>query len=625
MFQLVITDPQGNRQQLQLDLPEYIIGRDPQVAIPLNGPKISRRHARIFRKAGRYWIEDLGSANGVVSGGRPITTARRLTPGVTLEVGGYFMGILADNDSACLFSLVGTMQPFLDQHFRLSPGQINVGRTDGNAIVIADASISRRHAILDVGVDEVIIEDLDSSNGTWVNAVRIGRRQLQPGDRVRFGNIEFLFGRAEQSMSVSTIARTWNQFRQFERPIQLAIGVGIISLLAVISMLTVAIYRKSIAPDTTAVGKLLQKAYDQAVEKGLTQARKGMAGELWQDAERAFKSVLDRDPINAEARRGIVTARENQEDKNNLTAAREALTRKQPAEALVRLRRIDQTGFYANAAQELILTARNIISDAELELARRTCKNGEWKECHKHAVICLENQPDSASGHALISEAETAMRNHRIYFSAWVPSRTSGVTSQTALNTLYRDSETRLAVLRYAVGDLDTAIQRLHNRDQGQAASVEQWIAEVRRQKNAGDSAANTGDMDRAIKAWEDALTADAQIIPSYHPSVLRETVKQRLNDELFRKGDNAFSSGNFTAAWQLWSAALKYKPSDPDVLGGIASLEVRAKAILDDVGTHNPLSTEACHHLHDITGMTQPGSAIYQAALERLQTACRK
>ncbi len=74
-----------------------------------------------------------------------------------------------------------------------SRGPISIGRTAQNSLVLADEGVSSRHATLQMSGEKLMICDLDSTNGTFVNSAKIAPHSPQPlqiGDRVRFGNFE---------------------------------------------------------------------------------------------------------------------------------------------------------------------------------------------------------------------------------------------------------------------------------------------------------------------------------------------------------------------------------------------------------------------------------------------------
>ena len=79
-----------------------------------------------------------------------------------------------------------------EQTFRLRPGPNTVGRTLENDIVIANWSLSRRHARIDVSEGEIQICDLGSKNGTYLRGVRVNRGSVNGGDELRFGDERFL-------------------------------------------------------------------------------------------------------------------------------------------------------------------------------------------------------------------------------------------------------------------------------------------------------------------------------------------------------------------------------------------------------------------------------------------------
>ena len=69
-----------------------------------------------------------------------------------------------------------------------------VGRTTGNVIRLEEDSVSGRHAALHFDGGRWWVEDLGSTNGTYVNEARVtGRAPLRPGDVVQFGLIAARF------------------------------------------------------------------------------------------------------------------------------------------------------------------------------------------------------------------------------------------------------------------------------------------------------------------------------------------------------------------------------------------------------------------------------------------------
>ena len=67
----------------------------------------------------------------------------------------------------------------------LSPGVVNVGRAEDNEVVLADVSVSRRHARIQViAGGGLIIEDLGSGNGIWFAGRQVVRQVLGHGEQV---------------------------------------------------------------------------------------------------------------------------------------------------------------------------------------------------------------------------------------------------------------------------------------------------------------------------------------------------------------------------------------------------------------------------------------------------------
>lgn len=84
--------------------------------------------------------------------------------------------------------LVMRTGPTPGKAFPLSKSEIVIGRDATCDIVINDAEISRRHAKMTMQETGYVLEDLGSTNGTFVDGQRLmGPHPLQPGDLVLFG------------------------------------------------------------------------------------------------------------------------------------------------------------------------------------------------------------------------------------------------------------------------------------------------------------------------------------------------------------------------------------------------------------------------------------------------------
>ena len=88
--------------------------------------------------------------------------------------------------------------PALSGEIRPAGRALEIGRGTSCDVVLADLAVSRRHARIRWKDEELVLEDLGSSGGTYVNGERVERCCLRTGDVVRFGRkTEYLVESAE--------------------------------------------------------------------------------------------------------------------------------------------------------------------------------------------------------------------------------------------------------------------------------------------------------------------------------------------------------------------------------------------------------------------------------------------
>jgi len=173
---------------------EWVVGADPKCDVVVRCPYVSRRHCRIIEAGGNYWVEDLGSRNGTHVNHQPVETRM----------------MVSGNDLVTLGTLARMPWPPEVEAHSAGPRSkesghevmiVRVGRSASNDIVLNHSSVSRRHAQLTVFNDHALLEDLGSTNGTFVgdSALRVNRRRVNASDIVRIGRY---------SLPVSDLLRT---------------------------------------------------------------------------------------------------------------------------------------------------------------------------------------------------------------------------------------------------------------------------------------------------------------------------------------------------------------------------------------------------------------------------------
>ena len=100
-------------------------------------------------------------------------------------------------------SLVYTAADGTKQDLILRIGEdTTIGRHPNCSLTISQPSVSRRHARLWFDQGVWFVEDLQSSNGTFVNNRRINRAQLTEGDELRCGDFVLIYGVEEKTRAV---------------------------------------------------------------------------------------------------------------------------------------------------------------------------------------------------------------------------------------------------------------------------------------------------------------------------------------------------------------------------------------------------------------------------------------
>src|SRR6266481_5248422 len=72
----------------------------------------------------------------------------------------------------------------------LKVDKTTIGRVEDNTFQIAEPSVSSHHCELFLRGNEVVVKDLNSTNGTYINGEKVSEAVLKPGQILRLGMIE---------------------------------------------------------------------------------------------------------------------------------------------------------------------------------------------------------------------------------------------------------------------------------------------------------------------------------------------------------------------------------------------------------------------------------------------------
>ena len=169
----------------------WVIGSRPDCDIIVDQPTVSGRHCQIQFEDGQWQVKDLDSTNGTWVDGVRIEAVRDIDRGTPIRLG---------------------QTVYLDwQQVPSTEPEITIGRSKENDVTLEHASVSGRHARLRCTPDGLVLEDLGSTNGTYIDGVRMPPheiRQLVPGQTIQMGaNVQLIYNEIREDNHA--IMSTW--------------------------------------------------------------------------------------------------------------------------------------------------------------------------------------------------------------------------------------------------------------------------------------------------------------------------------------------------------------------------------------------------------------------------------
>lgn len=205
--------PNGEHPQALLSDGVNRIGSAPDSHVRIDRMSIAPVHAELQVQGQAVTLRVPDPGNQVSVNGKPVQGAIAIRGGDTIGIDGVQMKMVivqqaasqaarqnsldADSGATRLrmaipkFVLRGVSGAAFGKTFPV-PGPTTIGRAQECDISVPTEEISRRHAQVKPTQDGLAVEDLGSSNGTYINGQRVQSGILKPGDELRLDTVRFL-------------------------------------------------------------------------------------------------------------------------------------------------------------------------------------------------------------------------------------------------------------------------------------------------------------------------------------------------------------------------------------------------------------------------------------------------
>lgn len=597
MLQLIITRDDDHIQTKVLAPGEYSVGRLEENDIVLDDRQVSRRHARLVVTEQGASLEDLGSSNKMVLDGQEMDTiALRPDQAVTIRPFVLSFASLPDMDDKTIVLGAGAGEVHEDAtmimagpsaapkmklivvqgqdqgaEYDLRPGSIILGRAEECDVRLNDPSVSRRHAQVEVESDRILIKDLGSTVGTFVNDDRIQEHALSVGDVLRLGGSTLELSSDSAKVIEKHIPGKQRRAGGSPKPVKVAKqgsggkGKVIAAAFVILAVVTgAAVF--FLGSDAEKPHQVVVEAEEQAratemdqvqrlVAINLVRGKQALEAENFQEAVESLQKVVIADPAHEEGRALLVEAQ-------RLLEAYQAEQKRLEEEQLALEQKIAQLMHSAQQAME----GRNY--SRAIDSARQ--------------VLAMQDDHDDAR--ELLGKAEAAQRD--------VQRRRQQ--AQAAAQKLESDAKNafeRGQALRQQ-GKLVEAVraweqlQQVDSRRQTQYPSEADGLIRQVKQELSTRSApmveAAASQVQSAPRRAYDSLQAALRVDPwNERAKQLLAEVQRHLVVEarkLFDEGLVLESLGSFNQACEKWRMALDWVPTSDELHQRIKAKEAQCR-----------------------------------------------
>lgn len=521
----------------------------------------------------------------------------------------------------------------------------DIGRASNVELVVDDPSVSRIHARLHLEPGgTLLVQDLRSTNGTYINGKEVKREHATVGDRVRFGEVPFYLAAVGESAAGSGKHFSVAQYKKL-----VFTFIGILFLFVGVAVVKVAQQKKHKPPVDT---KSAEASYDENIKARVARL-KAEADEMtrmddWESAVTKYREALGLVPDDGDIKEKLSFA---QFERRNYGIFKEALemkarmTHEMRVKALERFNAIDKKSQYYRAdISPLIVELKQDLARHYRDEGNAQFKGQQWQQAHE--LFCqyfeLDAKLDDLKGEEQVrldlQHTEKLLKSRKDFapceavrfLEPRIP--VDEMWARQAKDAIFKKYPAGIAdqVLVYFVGDPKNALLGLEElvknpKHKKKFADHAPMIVELQGQLRsvvqgyeAGETKLQGGDADAARTEWNVVLTVDKTIIPEGFKSRYSRNIGNRLAKSYFVDGRKSLDLYRYEEAFDYFKKGMDLDPDDStELLEGFKELEQKAGEFMDEaVSLHDSGNVEQAKKIFvRITKITLDKSPTHQKA----------
>lgn len=189
------------KKDIWLVEPGVVIGSAIGSGLILSSPGIKDKHAQVIVAPGdKVTLKNLSNDSHLLLNGKPAGDEKPLKVGDEISIGNIRLMVVDPKEGfvpqhnkeapASPWSIRANHSALNNRIYPIS-GKTVLGRSNECDVVLSVTHLSRKHAELNVIGGKLVVKDLDSANGTFVNGKRVKEETLKNGDELRLDTLSF--------------------------------------------------------------------------------------------------------------------------------------------------------------------------------------------------------------------------------------------------------------------------------------------------------------------------------------------------------------------------------------------------------------------------------------------------